>query len=240
MIILTSNRAGLRNIGRGSGFTLVELLVVILIIAILAAILFPVFGRAKQQAKTGTTIVHVKQLGAAFQLYQTDDDEFNPSATDGFPGESRLGGWVWYDAFHFNRAGHFDVTKGSIYPYVRDERVYYDLNHAVSEPSLSFAMNSCLIQSLSGTGLTGGKSSSEVGDPSQTMLLGEEGTGLGEQKSDSTNDGYFAALFDHFSAWHTGGTAILFTDSHAKILNVQSDQARMSVTTGVGTTKCDQ
>lgn len=59
---------------RKNGFTLIELLVVIAIIAILAAILFPVFLRAKQSANTAKCLAHGKQLGLAMMLYM---EEFN-------------------------------------------------------------------------------------------------------------------------------------------------------------------
>ena len=62
-----------------SAFTLIELLVVIAIIAILAAILFPVFGRAKEAAKKTSCLSGMKQLGTAFQLYLGDHDGVYPS-----------------------------------------------------------------------------------------------------------------------------------------------------------------
>lgn len=57
------------------GFTLIELLVVIAIIAILAAILFPVFAQAKASAKNISTISNLKQVGLAFQMYSGDYDD---------------------------------------------------------------------------------------------------------------------------------------------------------------------
>ena len=54
------------------GFTLIELLVVIAIIAILAAILFPVFAKAKESGKRSACMGHLKQLGQAMKMYQDD------------------------------------------------------------------------------------------------------------------------------------------------------------------------
>ena len=65
-----------------TAFTLIELLVVIAIIAILAAILFPVFARAKAQAKQTVCISNLKQIGDATVLYMGDSDDVFPSAVD--------------------------------------------------------------------------------------------------------------------------------------------------------------
>ena len=65
---------------RGRGFTLIELLVVIAIIAILAAILFPVFARARKQARKTMCISNCKQMGLGVMMYTQDYDETYPSA----------------------------------------------------------------------------------------------------------------------------------------------------------------
>ncbi len=64
------------------GFTLIELLVVIAIIAILAAILFPVFAQAKAAAKNSADISNLKQSGLACMMYSTDYDDLFPYALD--------------------------------------------------------------------------------------------------------------------------------------------------------------
>jgi prepilin-type N-terminal cleavage/methylation domain-containing protein/prepilin-type processing-associated H-X9-DG protein len=60
------------------GFTLIELLVVIAIIAILAAILFPVFARAREKARQSSCQSNLKQIGLAFTMYAQDYDEKMP------------------------------------------------------------------------------------------------------------------------------------------------------------------
>ncbi|HEX2998912.1 MAG TPA: DUF1559 domain-containing protein, partial [Armatimonadota bacterium] len=61
-----------------NGFTLIELLVVIAIIAILAAILFPVFARARENARKANCLSNCKQIGTAFTMYTQDYDERLP------------------------------------------------------------------------------------------------------------------------------------------------------------------
>jgi prepilin-type N-terminal cleavage/methylation domain-containing protein len=86
---------------RVKGFTLIELLVVIAIIAILAAILFPVFAKAREKARQTTCTSNMKQLGLAFLQYIQDNDEH-------FPNSINYGsGW----------AGH-------VYPYVKATGTY--------------------------------------------------------------------------------------------------------------------
>src|SRR5690606_11571266 len=70
---------------RRRAFTLIELLVVIAIIAILAAILFPVFAKAREKARQTSCLSNAKQIGLAMMQYTQDHDEYYP-----FP-------WLRYD-----------------------------------------------------------------------------------------------------------------------------------------------
>lgn len=77
---------------RRSGFTLIELLVVIAIIAILAAILFPVFAQAREKARAITCISNLKQIGLGMIQYSQDNDEQVMAAWNGsnaYPGTAR-------------------------------------------------------------------------------------------------------------------------------------------------------
>jgi prepilin-type N-terminal cleavage/methylation domain-containing protein len=78
---------------RTKAFTLIELLVVIAIIAILAAILFPVFAQAKEKAKQTSCLSNTKQMGAGFLLYLSDADDRYPMSmsVDEATGTYRIG-----------------------------------------------------------------------------------------------------------------------------------------------------
>jgi len=88
---------------KARGFTLIELLVVIAVIAILAAILFPVFISARESARKGACISNMKQLGSAIALYADANDGRLPLYDNGWSGENRR---MWFDCIdRFLKAG---------------------------------------------------------------------------------------------------------------------------------------
>ncbi len=83
------------------GFTLIELLVVIAIIAILAAILFPVFAKARENARQTQCLSNMKQISTGFMMYAQDYDEMLPqylsNGSQPYPnGEASNGSQLWY------------------------------------------------------------------------------------------------------------------------------------------------
>jgi prepilin-type N-terminal cleavage/methylation domain-containing protein/prepilin-type processing-associated H-X9-DG protein len=89
----------LRNSRSHNGFTLIELLVVIAIIAILAAILFPVFAQARAKARQTACLSNFKQVGTAMMMYTQDYDETYPVCNRAYksaPGIGRYATWVMH------------------------------------------------------------------------------------------------------------------------------------------------
>ncbi len=119
------------NCKTNRGFTLIELLVVIAIICILAAILFPVFQTARDNARRTTCTSNLKQIGLAMMQYVTDYDETYPLC-----GQSdNAGGYVSYPAGYKGPAQYYwtdiGATTGNlmtwmdfVYPYVKSLDVF--------------------------------------------------------------------------------------------------------------------
>ncbi len=98
------------------GFTLIELLVVIAIIAILAAILFPVFAKAREKARATACLSNMKQIMLAFQMYATDWDGVNcPSRFNGAPHCPRP------DDSSGGNCGRWNLN---LQPYIRNDNLF--------------------------------------------------------------------------------------------------------------------
>lgn len=114
-------------------FTLIELLVVIAIIAILAAILFPVFARARERARLSACISNLKQLGNAVMMYVQDYDERYPIALQEFDSPNDLShvGWGSWLAVPGGATGcttrlaaPAPVLVDVLGPYVKNEQMF--------------------------------------------------------------------------------------------------------------------
>ena len=194
-------------------FTLIELLVVIAIIAILAAILFPVFARARENARRASCLSNMKQIALGFMMYSQDYDEKFPTigtttqTTAPVPEDTafNLSGTagVWYKSW-----------ASDIYPYVKSSQVYlcpsnqknfYGTNYGVPWYAVDTAGN--LVDYF----LYKSQSLAAFQQPSQSMLMTEKGNGGGQQYVFAGT--YYAAVAAHFD-----GGNIAYVDGHVKWL----------------------
>jgi prepilin-type N-terminal cleavage/methylation domain-containing protein/prepilin-type processing-associated H-X9-DG protein len=139
-------------------FTLIELLVVIAIIAILAAILFPVFARVREKARQTSCLSNEKQLGLAFMQYTQDNDEHFPPSSNAQVGLPATGqGWGL-----------------RIYPYVKSIGVYRcpsDISNSTYAFAVSYLYNVCL--DPTNGGYFNSSTLSSLSAASSTVLLDE-------------------------------------------------------------------
>src|SRR5476651_72071 len=102
------------------GFTLIELLVVIAIIAILAAILFPVFARARENARRASCQSNLKQLALSLHMYTQDYDERMPRP---YTGDNTITPLAWYQS----GANGYGIPTwvDELFPYIKNGQVLY-------------------------------------------------------------------------------------------------------------------
>jgi len=97
-----------------TGATLIELIVVIFVVAALASLIIPAFRRAQQSAQAGVCISNLKNIGSAFRLYASENDNLFPAARFANRGETNL--------YRQNPSGKNWQTE--IHPYLRDVKSY--------------------------------------------------------------------------------------------------------------------
>ncbi len=226
----------LSHLQRRRGFTLIELLVVIAIIAILAAILFPVFAKAREKARQISCLSNVKQLSLGYIQYMSDSDGVTPLASDGPSGDMAKAsgpGWMYYKTFtNATNTSVFDPIKGSLYSYVKSTQVYVCPDDALGAKNGinggsgdSYASNACINVHDSTIEPRPGKNEAVFDNPSAVMMLGEESANLSSTDSGTTNDAYLYAPDkstnpdthpDQSSTRHTNGSNFSYMDGHAK------------------------
>lgn len=125
------------KLNSAQGFTLIELLVVIAIIAILAAILFPVFSRARENARRTSCLSNMKQIGIGIMQYTQDYDERYPRFWGGIGADDRYanpddietdtgkpGGVFLVAPNPGGAAAHYRTWMDFVYPYVKNVQIF--------------------------------------------------------------------------------------------------------------------
>ena len=191
---------------RVSGFTLIELLVVIAIIAILAAILFPAFARARENARRASCQSNLKQMGLGMMQYTQDYDEKYPHSSS------------VYGVANFATTNADNPGK-SIYPYVKNWQIYRcpsAKDESATDPGTaigtSYMWNSLI------TTLTG-KSIAAVPEAASIITLQEYNVShyawFAPAGNAAPNYNYWLAG-STYSNTHFDGGNLLFADGHVK------------------------
>jgi len=224
------------------GFTLIELLVVIAIIAILAAILFPVFAKAREKARQISCVSNTKQLGLGVQMYVQDYDGTYPVMSSPSSTSPRR---RWPD---------------HVYPYVRNEQLFLCPSAPVSMRGKTFAHDSTKqyggygynYQYLGNSRFPFAATDAEIKAPAETIALadtnGTDGTTKAGQytidppvtssRGSGNSTGYYGAGAECGASCrstpaerHNEQVSVGFADSHAKAMKL----AKMDDFNGDGT-----
>ncbi len=201
------------------GFTLIELLVVIAIIAILAAILFPVFAKAREKGRQTVCLSNLKQIGLAVSMYASDYDDQMPWCQTfvawGYVGELGMPGWLQ-----------------AIEPYTKNTGVY-KCPSAPGQALTHYTFNACAM----GLAMTYGSARGAYGldspaEPAAAWMVADAGTrdtvwpsDIATSDADPTNELQVAGLpaadsnvYLLFPGRHNDGNNLVFMDGHAKWL----------------------
>jgi len=236
-----------------NGFTLIELLVVIAIIAILAAILFPVFAQAREKARQSTCLSNFKQLGTALMMYSDDYDETYPPMIIGRNWDTSTlqtapAGGPAYSYFAWLPLSFDEVTmwgktswRDLIFPYIKNVKMYGCPSRDVASYSYGYSLeiSGCLPYASDGsrpawfsTPMAVGavnKPSDMVAFADQTIRNAYFNAQDFVDARNSTDKLYRKRVFKH-----NDGINMTFADGHAKWFVYNNDEFfSQAATTGI-------
>ena len=207
---------------RKRGFTLIELLVVIAIISILAAILFPVFARARENARRASCMSNIKNMGLAFMQYTQDYDERMPRTTTCGSATLETGKPAGGAC---STGGNLHLWHHSVYPYVKSPQAYLD-------PSVNRDWDGSYAARIPfgfNLGLTGVALASIL-TPAETLVLADSDQTMAsgnfyiiDAKSDGTN-------WSQPDPRHLDTFNMVYADGHAKAQKLENWTAQVTWT----------
>lgn len=214
-------------LGRTRGFTLIELLVVIAIIAILAAILFPVFAAAKQKANTTKCMNNMTQIGKAITMYADDNRGYIPFA---YPRD-----WSNWGGGTSQSINGLDPTwRERVQKYIRNRNVlvcpvktwgpaYPQFDKFIGH----YGMNVYVILNNAETAYVGTRLLSSIPQPSRTILISENKDGdWSAEPWDNSTTGREGQFYPYHGDNQQKGGNFVSCDGHAKFLSVFQTQER--------------
>lgn len=206
-----------------NAFTLIELLVVIAIIAILAAILFPVFAQAREKARQASCLSNARQIGMGVRMYVQDYDETFP---------------IWHAYSKKTAAIHYGI-EGDLQPYLKNLQIFkcpndvggpfqrtdvpgtnsyfaaYGSSYYFERRCFSVVNGFSISNNTPTTRATAIVSDPMFERPAESVLMRDEMFPWFNPTVDTTN--YWGYL-GFYQAWHTQGGSAIFADGHAKFL----------------------
>ena len=220
---------------RKNGFTIIELLVVIAIISILAAILFPVFAKAKGKAKQTACVSNLRQIGAATGMYMSDYDDLFPFAVDASD-KYRPQIWAGFPDFK-DKIPYMPMLHEALEPYTKSRKVFqcpadtgtqvldthFDLDF-VSSPSAFATWGSSYLFRTEIAFKVFSQSALQI--PAQiNVYFDGAGHWHGSSRGLHQDDDFQTAM----GLMHDFRYNVLFGDFHAKSLNIGEYQTAWSV-----------
>jgi prepilin-type N-terminal cleavage/methylation domain-containing protein len=230
-----------RVAGTNSGFTLIELLMVITIIAVLAALLLPALGRAREKARTTGCLNNLKQLGLASQMYSSDNDGLLAANARGTTASTASNQWVPGNMMNAADASNPAlIRQGKFFPYLNQTETFRcpsDMKPAQTDPQSgilagsrvrSYAMNSWMGSRFMETYPTATGFRTFVKDGEFAITGASSLWYLADEHASTLDDGWFLVTMDDSAPFasfpathHSRNYSTVFADGHAATVKMR-------------------